>query len=406
MDTATLPTGAEARPATAQAPGRLVSLDAYRGFVMFLMMAEVLRLAEVASRAPGRVWSFLGFHQTHAPWAGCSLHDLIMPSFLFMVGVAVPFSMSSRLARGHSKVFMILHAFWRALVLIALGVFLRSLGSDHTRFTFEDTLAQIGLGYGALFLLGFRPTRDAWIALILILVGYWIAFALYPLPGPDFDWKAAGVAADWSFNYEGFAAHWNKNTNLAWAFDTWFLNLFPPRGWFQHYDGGYATLNFIPSLGTMILGLIAGRVMRGERSARGKLLWLLAAGAIGIASGWLLDATGICPSVKRIWTPSWTLYSGGWCFLLLAGFYAAIDMTRQRWLGFPLVVIGMNSIAAYMIAHLFDGFLGGALRRHLGDGTFRVFGEAYEPFVLGACVLLLYWLILFWMFRRKVFLRI
>jgi heparan-alpha-glucosaminide N-acetyltransferase len=410
MHATSIPAGATAGIASAPASQRLTSLDAYRGLVMFLMMAEVLRLAEVASRVPGSgFWSFLAFHQTHAPWAGCSLHDLIQPSFSFMVGVAVPFSTASRVARGQSKAFMTIHALWRAVVLVALGIFLRSIGHDHTYFTFEDTLSQIGLGYFALFLLGFRPTRDAWIALALILVGYWGAFALYPLPGANFDWKAAGTTADWAYNYQGFAAHWNKNTNLAWAFDTWFLNLFPPDGWFSHNGGGYATLSFIPTLGTMILGLVAGRVIRSQGPARQKVTWLLAAGAIGIAAGLILDATGVGPSVKRIWTPSWTLFSGGWCFLLLAGFYMAIDLAGRpapRRLAFPLVVIGTNSIAAYLIAHLFENFIRGALRTHLGAATFGWFGEAYEPFVLGACILFIYWLILFWMYRRKVFLRI
>jgi heparan-alpha-glucosaminide N-acetyltransferase len=403
MTHATMAADGTALAARPSAPPRLASLDAYRGFVMFLMLAEVLRLAEVASRVPASAfWGFLAFHQTHAPWAGCSLHDLIQPSFSFMVGVAVPYSMASRVARGESKGFMTLHAFWRAFVLVALGILLRSIGQDHTRFTFEDTLTQIGLGYGALFLLGFRRSRDAWIALALVLAGYWAAFAWYPLPGPGFDWKAAGVPADWGLNYQGFAAHWNKNTNLAWAFDTWFLNLFPPGGWFKYNGGGYATLSFIPTLGTMILGLLGGRVMRSDRSARAKLTWLVAAGVVGIAAGWLLDVTGICPSVKRIWT----LFSGGWCFLILAAFYAAIDLTGKRWLAFPLVVIGMNSIAAYLIAHLFEGFIRSSLRTHLGAGTFAAFGTAYEPFVIGACILGGYWLILFWMYRRKIFLRI
>ena len=400
------PAAAAVAPTTAPA-ARLASLDTYRGFVMFLMMAEVLRLAAVASAVPdSAVWGFLAFHQTHAPWAGCSLHDLIQPSFSFMVGVAVPYSMASRMARGQSKGFMSAHAVWRALLLVALGIFLRSIDRDATRFTFEDTLTQIGLGYPILFLLGFRKTRDAWIALAAILVGYWAAFALYPLPGPGFDWAAAGASPDWAYNYQGFAAHWNKNTNLAWAFDRWFLNLFPPDGWFKYNGGGYATLSFIPTLGTMILGLVAGRVMKSGRTPRQRMTWLVAAGLIGLAAGWVLDATGVCPSVKRIWTPSWTLFSGGWCFLLLALFYAVVDLRGWRRPAFPLIVIGMNSIAAYMIAHLFEDFLASSFRTHLGAGFFTAFGAAYEPFVMGSFVLASYWVILFWMYRRKLFLRI
>jgi predicted acyltransferase len=111
------------------APGRLTSVDAYRGLVMFLMMAEVLHLAEVAAAKPGNpFWHFLAYHQTHVEWIGCSLHDLIQSSFSFLVGVALPFSVASRAARGQSRPRMILHAVWRALALILLGVFLRSVG--------------------------------------------------------------------------------------------------------------------------------------------------------------------------------------------------------------------------------------------------------------------------------------
>lgn len=374
---------------------------------MLLMMAEVLHLGRVAAALPGSgLWALLGHHQSHAAWTGCSLHDLIQPSFSFLVGVALPFSIAARQGRGQSAVRMTTHALWRALVLVLLGVFLRSTGSAQTNWTFEDTLTQIGLGYPILFLLGFRPVRDQWIALGLILVGYWLAFALYPLPGPGFDYAAVGVNSDWEHQLSGFAAHWNKNSNLAWAFDTWFLNLFPRATPFLFNGGGYATLSFIPTLGTMILGLIAGGWLRSDRSLGGKMGWLLGAGLIGLAAGWLLGAVGVCPAVKRIWTPSWTLFSGGWCFLFLAGFYGWMDGWGWRGWAFPLTVIGMNSIAAYCMAHLVDGFIGTALKTHLGTGTFGALGAPYEPLLHGASVLLVLWLLLLWMYRRRLFLRI
>src|ERR1043166_7905569 len=166
---------------------RLTSIDAYRGFVMFLMMAEVLRLSRVARAIPeSGVWRFLSWHQSHVEWVGCSLHDLIQPSFSFLVGVALPFSIASRASRGQSRSAMTWHAAWRALVLILLGVFLRSTHGNATYWTFEDTLSQIGLGYVFLFALGFRPQRDQWIAFGAIVAGYWAAFALWPVPA-NFD---------------------------------------------------------------------------------------------------------------------------------------------------------------------------------------------------------------------------
>src|SRR4051812_45386244 len=288
---------------------RLTSVDAYRGFVMFLMMAEVLRLKRVAQAVPGSgFWKFLGDQQSHVEWIGCSLHDLIQPSFSFLVGVALPFSIASRAARGQSRGKMTGHAAWRALILILLGVFLRSTSRNMTYWTFEDTLSQIGLGYVFLFVLGFRPVRDQWIALGTILVGYWAAFALWPVP-PGFDYAAVGVKPDWlaTEGGSGFAAHWQKNSNLAWAFDTWWMNLFPRERAFAFNAGGYSTLSFIPTLGTMILGLIAGNVLRSDRAAMQKVRWFVIAGLIGLASGALLGWLGICPVVKRIWTPSWVL---------------------------------------------------------------------------------------------------
>ncbi|HEY8715113.1 MAG TPA: hypothetical protein VIM00_07010, partial [Candidatus Acidoferrum sp.] len=172
-------TAAYSAPAAAT---RNVAVDAYRGFVMLLMMAEVLRFSEVARSFPqSGFWKFLSYNQSHVPWAGCSLHDTIQPSFSFLVGVALPYSIASRAAKGKSFGNQLVHAAWRALVLIALGIFLRSMHQPQTYFTFEDTLTQIGLGYVFLFLLGFvREEKWVWTALGAVLFAYWLAWAFYP----------------------------------------------------------------------------------------------------------------------------------------------------------------------------------------------------------------------------------
>lgn len=385
---------------------RNIAVDVYRGFVMLLMMAEVLRLSRVAEAFPTSwFWKVLAYNQTHVAWAGCSLHDLIQPGFSFLVGVALPYSIASRMAKGATFGKLFAHALWRSLLLIALGIFLRSTHSPQTYFTFEDTLTQIGLGYPLLFLLGFRPPRWQWTALAVILTGYWLAWALYPMPGPGFNYQAVGVPPDWQHYYSGFAAHWNKNSNLGNVFDQWFLNLFPRQSPFVYNEGGYLTLSFIPTLGTMILGLAAGRWLRAAAPSI-PMKRLLIAGVVGIAAGLLLHFAGICPVVKRIWTPSWTLFSGGACFLFLAGFSWVIDGKGYKKWAYPLVVIGMNSIAAYLIAELLRDFVVESFRIHLGPHAFQFFGTGLEPLMLGAAVLFAYWLILFWMYRRKIFLKI
>ena len=388
-------------------PTRIASVDLYRGAVMLLMMAEVLEFRDMAANFPtSPTWQWLAYHQSHVAWRGCSVHDMIQPSFSFLVGVALPFSLASRIRRGESTRASVIHAAWRALVLVALGILLRSVGTTQTHYTFEDTLTQIGLGYFPLFLIGLGPIRARWIALGLILVGYWGAFVLYPAPGSGFDYPGVGVPANWPHHASGLAAHWNKNGNLAWAFDRWFLNLFPRAGSFRHNDGGYATLSFIPTLGTMLFGLIAGGWLRGEGSAGVKIGRMLAAGVVGVLAGLTLDQLGICPIVKRIWTPSWVLFSGGICFGVLAMLYAAIDVAGYRRWAYPILVVGRNAIAAYCLDHLVEGFITGSIHTHFGKNAFRVFGENYEPLVEGICLLTAYWLILFWMDRRRIYLKV
>src|SRR5450755_2255423 len=173
---------------------RLVSLDVLRGTVMFLMLAEAMRLHATASAFPHSIfWRVIGFNTEHLEWQGCSLHDLIQPAFSFLVGAALPFSIASRRLKGQTFGPMVGHAVRRAFILIFLGIFLRSLHSSQTYFTFEDTLTQIGLGYVFLFLLGFTRVRTQVIVMLLILICFWGAFALYPAPGPTFDYARVGA---------------------------------------------------------------------------------------------------------------------------------------------------------------------------------------------------------------------
>ena len=386
---------------------RNIAVDAYRGLVMLLMMGEVLQLAHVALSFPNNfLWRFLAYNQSHVEWAGVSLHDMIQPSFTFLVGVALPYSLRSRQKKGASFQRMLGHTIWRSFLLVALGIFLRSTQGPITNFTFEDTLTQIGLGYTFAFLLTFVRPRWQWTALGGILFAYWLAWALYPAPDANFNYAAVGVANDWHRHlFTGFAAHWNMNSNLGQAFDVWFLNLFPRTSPFLFNDGGYLTLSFIPTLGTMLLGIAAGRWSLAAAPSIPMRRFLLAGAAL-VAVGLLLHFTGICPIVKRIWTPSWTLFSGGVCFFFLAAFSWVVDIKKQRGLAFPLVVVGMNSIAAYLIANLCEEFVESSFRINLGASALNILGPALEPIVLGALTLGVYWLMLFWMYRKKLFIRI
>lgn len=386
---------------------RVLALDAFRGTVMLLMLDEAMQLPQVAQSFPHSwFWRVIAFNTDHVPWQGCSLHDLIQPGFSFLVGAALPFSIASRKAKGQSFPHMLGHAAWRALLLIALGIFLRSLHFHQTYFTFEDTLTQIGLGYVFLFLLGFTRVRTQVITLVLILFLFWLAFVLYPAPPANFDYARVGVPPNWEHNYTGFLSHFNMNSNLSWRFDVWFLNLFPREHPFVYNEGGWSTLSFIPTLGTMILGLLTGEWLQTNKSKKEKLRGLVIAGTGLVLLGLVFQWLGICPIVKRIWTSAYTLYSGGLVLLMLAGFYALIEWKgRKRW-AFPLIVIGMNSIAIYVMSWTMRDFFRQALETHLGGPIAVLASPTFVPVVYGIGIILIFWVILLWMYRRKIFVRI
>lgn len=432
---------------------RLVSLDAYRGFIMLAMVSGGLGFPAVAHAYPDSpFWQFLGYQSDHVAWTGCAFWDLIQPSFMFMVGVALPYSHASRVAKGQTPLVIAGHTVYRSLLLIGLGVFLVSNWGKQTDFVFVNVLTQIGLGYGFVYLLVGRGLGKQLLVLTAILAGYWAFFYFWPLPGEGFSYYDAGTFGapyPWNPQENGLFAHWNKNANAAAAFDDWFLNLFPqplrvsqafslreiflappPCGHlpalpfaeaepvrvenaFFFNNGGYQTLNFIPSMGTMLLGLMAGELLRSnDLDPLQKFLRLCFAGVVCGLLGLVLSAT-ICPSVKRIWTPSWVLISAGWTFAMLAVFYLVIDIGRYRSWALPMVVVGMNSIAVYCMSQLLKPWVRETLKRHLGQNIFdgvyfgtELFSPAFIPVAESAAFLAVVWLAAVWMYRQKIFIRI
>ena len=444
----------------AEKPKRLMSLDAYRGFVMLAMASSGFALSRVAPQVRGFrdgtpsegwwrfLWDTLGYQFSHVPWTGCSAWDLIQPSFMFMVGVAMPFSLLRRERDGESKFRRFLHAVARAGVLVVLAVFLSSQQNE-IRFTFANVLAQIGLGYVAVYLLCGRSLKTLGFCAAVILIGYAAWFALQPIDQTEskltqqYLVEQRGLdAEEWS-RFEGWKAHWNKHTNAAAQADRRLLNQFPRseqpwqgRGFWVN-TGGYQTCNFIPSIVTMIFGLMAGTVLSSPRDDRARLRWLYRAGLVcfGLAlavdttlwpTQWLPEtwqttfaryAWSLCPAVKRIWTPTWAVFSAGWTFWMLAAFYWLIDIREHRRIAFPLAVVGVNSIAMYLMSQCIKGDIGNWLITILGtvdrwSGTdLQVWlkPDAAFPYAetgLFAARLAVMWLICLWLYRRRIFIRI
>lgn len=397
-------------PQAPAADQRLVSLDAYRGFVMIALAASGFGLAQTAKNflkdAPdSSFWQAVHYQFEHVPWTGCGFWDLIQPSFMFMVGVSLPYSYGKREAAGDSYGQLLLHAVVRAIVLVLLGIGLSSNWAKQTDFTFMNVLTQIGLGYVFLFLLWNRPVWLQAVVAVVILAAYWGWFAMAPLPPESVDWSTYAMKEDWKY-LSGFEAHWQIHTNPAAEFDRWFLNLFPRETPFVFNKGGYQTLNFIPSLVTMLFGLMTGTFLRETESRGTALAWLIGAGMALLLAGWAWDHFGYCPLVKRIWTPSWTLFSTGWTLLMLGGFYGVIDVLGWQAWSFPLVVAGMNSILLYLMGQLIRGWTRDTLLRHFGDAWPKFFGAEYEPTVTACAVLVVFWLTVYWLYRQRLFVRI
>ncbi len=393
---------------------RLHSLDAYRGLVMVSLAFGGFGLAKTASlqlqsQPDSAFWGTVRYQFSHVAWVGCAYWDLLQASFMFMVGVSMAYSYLRRQREGQSYVRMLGHALWRSLALVLLGVFLSSNWSSSTLWTFMNVLTQIGLGYTFLFLLwGRRPRTQAIVAVAVLLIT-WLMFVGYSGSGVDMDTgaPAVGVSQTWAEDHlGGVSASWHKSANVGQAIDLRFLNLFPREKPYRFNRGGYQTINFLPSLATMLFGLMCGELLRSERAAGKKLLWLVLAGLAGLAAGQLLNMSGVCPLVKRLWTPAWVLFSTGGCCLILAVMYVVVDLLRLRFLALPLIVMGMNSIASYCMGMLLRPWTVKTLKTHCGPDVFLMLGESYAPMVQATLTGLCFWLVCLWMYRKRYFIRI
>lgn len=320
-------------------------------------------------------WNWLYEQTDHVAWEGCVYWDLIQPAFMFMVGVAMPFAFARRAALGDSWGKQFRHALLRAINLILIGWLLDNNGSEKIQLGFIRVLEQIAFGYVCAFFVVGRSFLTQGLVAASILVGYQLLWMFNPWNGPGGPWAMG-------------------NENIGSAFDFWMLG--------RNYGGFYVGMNAIPSTATIIFGVIAGQLIAQNRPKGFTVAVLLVAGLAGIGLG--LAASSWFPLIKRIWTPSFAVYSAGWTTLILLAFYWTIDVMKWRWWAFPLVVVGMNSIAAYVGGSFRNWFRGmskawiSGLEEPLGPLWFPVFQQAL--WVLAA------WGVLYWLYRRRIFFKV
>jgi predicted acyltransferase len=358
---------------------RLMSLDALRGFDMFWIIGGSWIFAALTDIDQNPLTLWISTQLTHVEWAGFRFWDIIMPLFLFIVGAAMPFSFEKRREQGDPRAKILGHVFKRFIILFFLGMVAQGhlLKYDLSQLhIYCNTLQAIAAGYlvaslALLFLS--RAGQGALTGFLLLL--YWGLMSRVPVP----HYGAGQLSPD---------------GNLAIHIDRILLGSFQDG---THYTWILSSLTFAA---TVLLGVLAGHLLRSKLTPYRIVFWLSISGVSCLLLGW--GWGWIFPIIKHLWTSSFVLYSGGMCLLLLAVFYLVIDVWRVRRWAFGFAVIGVNAIAVYMATRLFDF-------RILSD----IFVEGLAPFlgkgyalVRGTAGFALIWFILYFLYRRRIFIKI
>lgn len=352
-------------------PNRLLSLDVYRGFTMFFMASAGFGFSALADN-PG--WQWLARQVQHIEWTGFLLWDLIQPSFIFIVGAAMPFAFAARSAKNQGRAEQFRHVFKRSLHLLVIGCAIVAIHKGRILIDLTTVLQQIAIAYFfAFFVLG-RGIRVQLITALAVLAAHTLCFVL---------WPGAGEAGPWAIN-ANFASYLEQLV-------------------FGRMDaGGYTAFNAISSISTVIFGIIAGEMVRRDIPGSAKVRNLVLVGLACLVAGALLHP--VIPVVKRIWTSSWTIFSAGWAYLLLALFYWLIEVRNIRRWSFIFMVIGMNSISIYV----FFQMMRANIDRWLWTFTQPLLGPAGDiGFIIQAwLVLAIHVYVTYWLYKRKIFLKV
>ncbi len=359
---------------------RLKSVDALRGFDMFLIIGGVDIISALHIPLQSPVTAAINVQLDHVEWSGFHFWDIVMPLFLLLAGVSIPFAFAKRLGEGASRASQWPHILKRFVILWILGMVVQGnlLTYDPDEFIiFDNTLQAIAVGYlvAVIFVL-YLPVRAQVLATAALTGIYWWVMETLQVPGFG-------------------AGDYSPDGNAALFIDEIVLGSMREQD--SYYTWVLSGLNFTV---TVMLGVFAGYLLRMNAKQTTKLLTLTAAGAGLIALG--LAWNPVHPIIKKIWTGSFALFSGGLCYLLLALFYLVIDVWKfaiwARW----LIIIGANSIFAYVAWHTFDFKLIGDV---FADGLGTFTGDWY-PFVRYTIAFGVLFVILWAMYRKRFFIKV
>ena len=357
---------------------RLLSLDFFRGFTMFLLIAEFTHIFSYLTdpSLEGTIVHFFGTQFHHHPWNGLRPWDLVQPFFMFIVGVAMPLSFANRTKRGdtHSQIFR--HVIKRALLLLLFGWALYCINPGKIVFRFQNVLAQLSVTYLIAYLVMNKSVK------------FQIFFSFALLAVTELIYRG--------FPVEGFNQPFVPNHN----FGTWLDMLYGG----ESLSGHWVSFNAIPSTAHTIWGVLAGKLLMSDKTAKQKLKILIIAGVIGLVVGYGLNP--ITPIIKRICTSSFIIASGGWTLLALAFSYWIVDMKKHTKIALFFAIVGMNPLFIYLFAHV-----GGAefIERIIYPFVTVLFGwtgQVSLNIITGTIGLFLLWYICYWMYKKRIFIRI
>jgi len=349
---------------------------------MFLLVAETANLFGALNELPleGALWKTLIGQLHHHDWHGLHFWDLVQPFFMFIVGVAMAFSIAKRRERDQSWRQSLGHILYRCGVLLLLGVGLQCIYARELRWELWNVLSQLSVTILIAFLI------VQWSVAAQVAV----AFAL--ILATEMAYRGCSI--------EDFDKPFVQGENFGTWMDTRLMG--------KASGGGWVAINCIPTAAHTIWGVLAGKLLLGPRSPRSKVVMLLACGLVLMFSGYGLNWLNITPIIKRISTSSFVLASGGWCLVVLALLYWLVDILGFRRWGFLFVVIGMNPIFIYLFSE--------TIGRQWFNGTVTIFARgALRPFEVSEATLAvvsalaalgLYWLLCYWLFNRKILIKI
>lgn len=358
---------------------RLYSLDALRGFDMLWIMGGAEFIMALHKWLHTDFTAALATQMEHVPWHGFHFYDIIFPLFLFLAGVSFPFSYQKRLQQGQTKRKIVLHIIKRMVVLVILGVIYNGFLNFEFPARYASVLGRIGIAYGIAALMAVFFSRKIQIIVFgSILILYWAVLMFVPVPG-----VGAGVLT--------------ADKCLVGYVDQLLL---PGRFYFEHYDPE-GILSTFPAIATAQLGIFCGLILQKNLGAYQRVLrltWI----AIGLICGGLIWNT-VFPINKNIWTSSFVLFAGGISVMLLTLFYLIIDVWKVRKWAFPFVVIGMNSITIYLAQPILGLY---TPHQFFFAGISKYLPTVMQETFMTFTYILTCWVFLYFLYRKKIFLKV